>query len=83
MSKFNVSCDYHRQGKAHDSYNFFSMISLKEFQKLSPDQKNEEILRSLPLLFSLSNDVESIKKTLNNALDKLTNIETEVVQREL
>ena len=54
------------------------MISLKEFQKLSPDQKNEEILRSLPLLFTLSNDVESIKNTLNTALDKLSNIEIEV-----
>ena len=54
------------------------MLSIHEFKTLNPQQKNEEILRSLPLLFSLNDDIEFMKKTLNVAMEKLSTIEVQV-----
>ena len=54
------------------------MLSIHEFKTLTPQQKNEEILRSLPLLFSLNDDIEFMKKTLNVAMEKLSTIEVQV-----
>ena len=54
------------------------MLSIHKFKALTPQQKNEEILRSLPLLFSLNDDIEFMKKSLSVAMEKLSTIEVQV-----
>ena len=53
------------------------MITFQEFKKLSQDEKNDEILRCLPLLAPLGEDIANLKESMNDALDKITKLENE------
>ena len=53
------------------------MITFHEFKKLSPDEKNEEIMRCLPLLIPLGENIANLKDSMNEALDKITKLEHE------
>ena len=53
------------------------MITFQEFKKLSQDEKNDEILRCLPLLVPLGEDIANLKESMNDALDKITKLEHE------
>ena len=53
------------------------MITFQEFKNLSPDEKNGEILRCLPLLIPLGDDIANLKVSMNEALEKITKLEYE------
>ena len=46
-------------------------------KKLSPDEKNQEIMRCLPLLIPLGENIANLKDSMNEALDKITKLEHE------
>ena len=51
------------------------MITFMEFKGLSPEQKNNEILKYLPLLVPLGEDFSKMKNNLNSALDTIVKLE--------
>ena len=54
---------------------YLKMISFIEFRGLSPDEKNNEILKLLPLLVPLKDDFAGLKHSINLAIDRITKLE--------
>ena len=56
---------------------FCRIMKFHEFKTLSPDEKNNEILRCLPLLTPLSEEFAGLKSSLRVAVDRIGGLETE------